>query len=409
MMPSFEEICYDVLKNNRLREYKTLSKKMATFSKHAQRRHMEEIPVRSDIRNPFAHDADRIMHCNAFARYMDKTQVFFQIKNDHIARRSLHIQMVSRIARTLGRFLRLNEDLIEAIAIGHDIGHPPFGHAGEDELAKNLEKNSCGSFTHNAQSVRILDTLEKHGAGLNLTLQVLDGIIGHNGETEFLKLVPEKKNLNWETLDNNVQKCLERPRSERIEKQIFPSTMEGCVVRLADLISYLGKDFEDAITLGIIDRNDLPLDIVHTLGSDNRSIIDRLCLDILENSYGQDHIKFSPDIFEALKAMKAFNYSKIYHCDLIKRQRDKFEKMVESLFNCYLDDLSSNNTASDIFKHFIVHHQGKYWASEKLPRMVADYMAGMTDQYFLKQYELRFVPQLIDYNAIESISSFRLK
>ena len=167
-MATFKDIYYEVLKNNRLREYKTLFARIATFSKHAKRRNAEDIPIRSDIRNPFSHDADRIMHCNAFARYMDKTQVFFQIKNDHIARRSLHIQMVSRIARTLGRFLRLNEDLIEAIAIGHDIGHTPFGHAGEDELAKNLEKNSCGSFVHNAQSVRILDKLENHGDGLNL-------------------------------------------------------------------------------------------------------------------------------------------------------------------------------------------------------------------------------------------------
>ena len=408
-MPTFEEIYYNVLKNNRLREYKTLSIKTATFSKHAKRRTPEKIPLRSDIRNPFAHDADRIMHCNAFARYMDKTQVFFQIKNDHIARRSLHVQMVSRIARTVGRFLRLNEDLIEAIAIGHDIGHTPFGHAGEAELAKILEKNSAGSFVHNAQSIRMLDKLEKHGKGLNLTLQVLNGILGHNGEKEFLELTPNKKNLSWEMLDKNVSACLTYPRSERVDSNIFPSTMEGCVVRLADLISYLGKDFEDAITLGIVKREELPLDIVHVLGSTNKEIINNLCRNILENSFEQQYIKFSPEVFEALRAMKDFNYKKIYYCDLISSQREKFSKMVEALFCCYMDDLEHGKVSSDIFKHFIVHHQGEYWETERKERMVADYIAGMTDQYFLKQYELKFIPQRIDYNAIESISSFRLK
>ena len=406
---TFEEIYYNVLKNNRLREYKTLSSRIATFSKHAKRRNLESIPLRADIRNPFAHDADRIMHCNAFARYMDKTQVFFQIKNDHIARRSLHVQMVSKIARTVGRFLRLNEDLIEAIAIGHDIGHTPFGHAGEAELAKILEKNAAGSFVHNAQSVRILDKLEKHGKGLNLTLQVLDGILGHNGEAEFLQLTPDKKNLHWDILDQNVKNCLTIPRAEKIDSHIFPSTMEGSVVRLADLISYLGKDFEDAITLGIVKREELPLDIVHTLGSTNKEIINKLCLDILENSFDQPYIKFSQEVFEALKAMKDFNYEKIYYCELISSQREKFSKMVEALFYCYMEDLEKNNMSSDIFKHFIVHHQGEYWETENKARMVADYMAGMTDQYFLKQYELRFVPQLIDYNAIENISTFRMK
>ena len=405
----FDEIYYNVLKNNRLREYKTLSRKVATFSKHAKRRTTEKIPIRADIRNPFAHDADRIMHCNAFARYMDKTQVFFQIKNDHIARRSLHVQMVSKIARTIGRFLQLNEDLIEAIAIGHDIGHTPFGHAGEAELARILEKNSIGSFVHNAQSIRVLDKLEKHGKGLNLTLQVLDGILGHNGEVEFLELKPNKNNLKWDILDKNVLNCLTLPREKNFDKHLFPSTMEGSIVRLADLISYLGKDFEDAITLGIIKREELPLDIVQVLGNTNKSIINKLCLDILENSFEQPFIKFSQEVFEALKGMKKFNYEKIYRCELISNQRKKFSKMVEALFDCYMDDLTHNKISSDIFKHFIVHHQGEYLETEKPERMVADYIAGMTDQYFLKQYELRFVPQLIDYNAIESISSFRLK
>ena len=149
------------------------------------------------FRTPFAHDTDRIIHSHSFARYMDKTQVFFQIKNDHISRRSLHVQMVSRIARSIGRCLRLNEDLIEAIAIGHDIGHTPCGHTGEAELARLLKKHGAGTFMHNAQSVRVLQTLEKCGKGLNLTLPVLDGILGHNGEIEAPEYRCDRSNLTW--------------------------------------------------------------------------------------------------------------------------------------------------------------------------------------------------------------------
>lgn len=182
--------------DNDSHEEKCFDPKYAYFSKNAIRQKNEINNDFAYLRNPFAHDTDRIIHPHSFARYMDKTQVFFQIKNDHITRRSLHVQMVLRIARTIGRCLHLNEDLIEAISIGHT----PFGHAGEAELAKNLQEHDAGTFVHNAQSVRILQSLEKHGEGLNLPLPVLDGILGHNGEIETPRYEYNPQKLSWEIL-----------------------------------------------------------------------------------------------------------------------------------------------------------------------------------------------------------------
>lgn len=391
----------DILNKNCSLEEMNLDHEYAFFSKNAERQKIDDDDGFSRLRNCFAHDTDRIIHSHAFARYMDKTQVFFQIKNDHISRRSLHVQMVSRIARTIGRCLQLNEDLIEAIAIGHDIGHTPFGHAGEYNLANILKKRNKGYFVHNAQSVRILQMLENHGNGLNLTLPVLDGILGHNGEIESMEYRFESKNLTWEKLKENLDGCLS---IEGFDKNVFPSTLEGCVVRVADIISYLGKDFEDAITLKLIDREELPFEIVRVLGMTNREIVGNLCNDIIVNSYKKGCICFSEPVYEAYRKMKEFNYAKIYNCGLLIRQKEKFEKMVSSLFDVYIDDIEHNRTEMDIFKHFLSCHTGKYIETEPPERMVADYIAGMTDHYFLKQYELRFIPQLIDYDAIEKIA-----
>ena len=387
-------------------EEKCFDTRFACLSKTAMRRKEEHSDKYAGLRNPFAHDVDRIIHCHAFARYMDKTQVFFQIKNDHISRRSLHVQMVSRIARTIGRCLHLNEDLIEAIAIGHDIGHTPFGHAGETCLADILQERKIGHFVHNAQSVRILQYLEKQGAGLNLTLQVLDGILGHNGELESKEYHYDPAKLTWETLEKNLNGCLSE---EDFDKHVFPSTLEGCVVRVSDIIAYLGKDFDDAVALNLITPEDLPFSVSRILGSTNREIIASFCNDIIINSYNKGYLAFSDAAFGALLEFKKFNYERIYGCDLISYQREKFTKMVRDLFEIYLLDIRENRTDMDIFKHFIVHHRGQYFKEEPPERMVADYIAGMTDQYFLKQYELRFVPQVIDYNALEIVSNFRIK
>ena len=350
-----------------------------------------------DLRNPFAHDTDRIIHTHAYARYMDKTQVFFQIKNDHITRRSLHVQMVSRIARTIGRCLRLNEDLIEAIAVGHDIGHTPFGHAGEAAISKILKKRQAGVFVHNAQSVRVLQELEHKGKGCDLTLEVLDGIIGHNGELSQQHLEYNHENLSWGRLEGNIQHCF---AEEGFDKKVTPSTMEGCVVRVADKISYLGKDFEDAVTLGIVKSDSLPLGVRRVLGSTNHEIVNTLCSDVIKTSYGNGLVAFSDEKYEALEKMQEYNYANIYGCKFISEQRRRFDMMVEALFDCYLEDLSRSDDNQSIFTDYISRFPDDYLSSTADERIVADYIAGMTDQYFLNQYATRFLPRRIDYDQI---------
>lgn len=353
-----------------------------------------------DLRNPFAHDTDRIIHSNSYARYMDKTQVFFQIKNDHITRRSLHVQMVSRIARTIGRCLELNEDLIEAIAVGHDIGHTPFGHAGETAISEVLEGMKEGVFIHNAQSVRVLQYLEHRGKGCNLTLQVLDGILGHNGELEQQRFDYDHSKLTWDKLEDNLRRCF---TEKGFDKHVGPSTMEGCVVRISDMIAYLGRDFEDAITLGLLGRDALPMPIRRVLGSNNHEIVDTLSSDVIRSSYKKGYIAFSDNVFAAFKAMKEFNYEKIYGCSLIKEQRIRFTLMVRGLFEKYLNDLAEADYKQSIFTDFINRFPDWYLKDNSNARIVADYIAGMTDQYFLKQYELRFMPRRIDYDQLANI------
>ena len=370
-------------------EHAMLSSDPAACRRRPEKEHFDY------FRTPFAHDADRIIHSHAFARYMDKTQVFFRIKNDHISRRSLHVQMVSRIARSIGRCLRLNEDLIEAIAIGHDIGHTPCGHTGEAELARLLKKHGAGTFMHNAQSVRVLQTLEKCGRGLNLTLPVLDGILGHNGEIEAPEYRYDRSGLAWERLDANLASCMKTPGFDR---SVFPSTLEGCVVRVSDIISYLGKDFEDAIALGIVKRSERPESTAKVLGRTNREIVARLCDDIVENSYGKGYLCFSPDVFAAYRDMKDFNCERIYGCELLKAQRAKFSKMMEALFNVYLDALKSGDSRSGVVRDYLRAFPADYRENTPPARIVADYISLMTDQYFLKQFTIEFMPRQIDYD-----------
>jgi len=377
-------------------ERAVLDREHALFSNDpAASRKVSRRETRGYFRTPFAHDADRIMHCHSYARYMDKTQVFFQIKNDHISRRSLHVQMVSRIARSIGRCLRLNEDLIEAIAIGHDIGHTPCGHTGEAELASLLAKHGAGTFMHNAQSVRVLQHLERNGQGLNLTLPVLDGILGHNGEIEAGVYEYDRKNLTWDKLEANLAKCMSTPGYDR---QVFPSTLEGCVVRVSDIISYLGKDIDDAIALGIIKRSDIPERAAAVLGKNNKDIIQNLCTDIVENSYGKGRLEFSSDVFKAFRELKEFNGRRIYGCDLLAEQRGKFTKMMSALFDVYLEAVKKGDPKSGVCRDFLRNFPDSYRDNTHPARIVADYISLMTDQYFLRQFSLEFVPQQIDYD-----------
>ena len=215
-------------------------------------RRLSEDRLKTDYRSAFSVDADRILHSLAYTRYIDKTQVFSLIHNDHLTHRVLHVQLVSKIGRTIGRFLGLNEDLIEAIALGHDIGHPPFGHDGEGFLSEICLSCGIGTFQHNAQSVQFLDKVERKGRGWNLSLQTLDGILCHDGEIHDIELFP-MKNKDFSVHEREIQALIQTP-----EIPLTPMTPEGCVMRMADTIGYIGRDMEDAIRIGIITREDLP-------------------------------------------------------------------------------------------------------------------------------------------------------
>ncbi len=232
-----------ILTRNESRE--NLLSEFATKSSDSTRR----IEEPDEVRSKFFRDSDRIIHSKAYTRYIDKTQVFYLFENDHITHRVLHVQMVSKIARQIGRALDLNEDLIEAIALGHDIGHAPYGHEGETYLSELCKKHGIGGFHHNVQSVQFLDQIENQ----NLTLQVLDGILSHDGESYNQVLTPNR-NKSWDILDKEIEAKI----NENIE--LTPMSLEGCVVRMADTISYVGRDIEDAIRMGLVERGDIPED-----------------------------------------------------------------------------------------------------------------------------------------------------
>lgn len=254
----------------------------ATLSRKGLRRQQETLPGH---RLAFAVDADRILHSRSYTRYIDKTQVFSLVDNDHITHRVLHVQLVSKIARTIGRFLSLNEDLIEAIALGHDIGHPPFGHDGETILASLCLEHGTTAFQHNIQSVQFLDRLEKDGKGWNLTLQTLDGILCHDGEIHNRSLSPDRSIKDFNDFDRKL-----RAKAKQPDLALAPMTMEGCVVRFADTIGYIGRDIEDAITLKLIRRDEIPADCRTVLGDRNGTIVYRLVADLIGNGSSDDKI-----------------------------------------------------------------------------------------------------------------------
>ena len=365
---------FSQLEELNLREEQQLSP-AATLSSAGLRRSPEN---KAGYRQQFALDADRILHSRAYTRYIDKTQVFSLIRNDHITHRVLHVQLVARVARTIGRFLHLNEDLIEAIALGHDIGHPPFGHDGEKFLSDLCVENGLPPFQHNIQSVRFLDTLERKGRGWNLTLQVLDGILCHDGETHSHYLHPTP----LATFHEFEQKLLNKTSSPRLP--LMPGTTEGCVVRLADTIAYIGRDIEDAIILGLITRDNIPKTCRKILGDTNGTIIYTLVTDLISNSHtsGQKTacIGFSQDVSSALAELKVFNYEKIYLAPKTKEKTPFILDCYRKLFYHYLN-LSTINC--DLMHDIEYSSPESYSAEEK----VRDFIAGMTDDYFLRQAE----------------------
>ena len=321
-----------LLIDNNLSEY-------ATKSLTAYRLKEEE----NDLRTPFARDTDRIIHALSYTRYMNKTQVYSFKENDHISKRIVHVQFVSKIARTIGRALRLNTDLIEAIALGHT----PLGHAGEEILNEISLKEMGQFFAHNIQSVRHYMIVENNGKGLNLTVQVLDGIMCHNGEIlepiykpmakdqeEFLK----EFNESYTNL-KNTSKC-------------SPMTLEGCVVRISDMIAYVGRDIEDSINLGLFEREELPEEITKILGNSNKEIINNITTDIIKESMNKPYIKMSSEVFQALLALKKYNYQHIYAKSMSDKEREYYKAGINKLYKHYLEALEKKEKSNTFTRKY---------------------------------------------------------
>jgi dGTPase len=361
----------------------------ATPNAAALRREEEEL-LSEGYRQAFSVDGDRILHARAYARYIDKTQVFYLVRNDHITHRVLHVQLVSKISRTIGRFLGLNEDLIEAISLGHDIGHTPFGHDGERFLSELCVEHGIGAFHHNIQSVQFLDRVERKGRGWNLCLQTLDGILCHDGEVHNQALAPRPAKT-FEVLSAEMAAKKADARAE-----LMPMTLEGCVVRMADTVAYIGRDIEDAIRLHLIQRTDIPAACAQVLGDSNGTIVFNLVSDILRNSYEQGSVRFSPEISLALRELKRFNLERIYLNPAMKPHALRIRDLFKRLFEQFLEDFIRRREDSVLFNGFLNGMSADYIGRHRPAEIVRDFIAGMTDQYFLSQCPPELRPNFIE-------------
>ncbi len=337
------------------------------------------------IRSAFIRDTDKIIHCPFYNRYADKTQVFSFYKNDDITRRGLHVQLVSRIARTIGKALGLNLDLIEATALGHDIGHTPFGHQGERFLDELFFENAQRHFSHNIHSVRVLDRIFP----FNISLQTLNGIAAHDGELELCEYRPEPLS-GFEEFDRQIESCY---KDKGNVGKLIPATLEGCVVRISDIIAYLGKDRQDAEKAHIISNEEFE---DGKIGTYNAEIINNLMVNIIENSYGKPYIKMDEDHFKALQKAKAENYELIYKSDSVSELYKTVKPMMADVYKRLLSDLNERNLSSPVFTHHIDYINSAHYTREspyeetEYNQIVVDYIASMTDDYFIDLYEYLF-------------------
>ena len=320
-------------------EHRRLNPK-AAFSDQTRGRPIAEDLQEEDVRTCYQRDADRIVHSKSFRRLMHKTQVFLCPEGDHYRTRMTHTLEVSRIARTITRTLGLNEDLAEAIALGHDLGHTPFGHAGEAALSDVMGR----PFRHNEQSLRVVDVLEKDGQGLNLTYEVRMGILGHTGET-------------------------------------WPETLEGQVVRRSDQIAYVNHDIDDAIRAGILDERSLPHAITHVLGDTHSQRINTLVNDMVVSSVDTDTIALSPDVETALLELRAFLFERVYRNPVAKGEETKAKDMLRRLYDYYIHNIDKLPTDFQPQLSF-----------DGMERTVCDYIAGMTDNYAVDKFTEIFTP-----------------
>ena len=341
-------------------------------------------------RTQFAVDIDKIIHSSFFNRGSDKTQVFSFYRNDDITRRSSHVQLVSRTARTIGRALRLNLDLIEAIAIGHDCGHTPFGHKGEAYLNEVYHAHTGRFFNHNVHSVRVLQTVSE----CNLTLQTLDGILCHCGEKVNEKYEPAALG-DFDAFLQTLEQCY---TDEAAIKQLRPATLEGCVVRISDMIAYLGKDRQDASRLGMrIEYDD------SILGKKNADVLNYTVQDLIVNSMEKPYLSVSEDVYEALVSMQRENNEKIYQREEVSAQYERIVKpMMARLYETFLNDLQTGNENSIVYQNQLMHrivgkgyfeHHFEFQMDHLIATyedIAADFIASMTDDYFLEAYRHLF-------------------
>jgi dGTPase len=354
-------------------------------------RAVRNFPVKEKrFRPPFALDRDRIIYSGAFRRYTGKTQVvyFASVLDEQLTSRSIHTLSVAQVARTIGRLLNLNLDLIEAIALGHDLGHPPFGHDGEKYLSDVSESYGLGQFHHNLQSLRIVDVISKKGTGLNLTFQVREGLISHDGEVHDQILEPQ---INKTEADISA---FIKAREAGEDMSIRPMTLEGCVVRITDTIAYIGQDIEDAIRLGLITRDQLPEKSTNVLGTDNGMIMETLVKDVVENSYGKNYVCFSPKVSEALHHLKKFNYAYIYRSNKLKVNHERIFKGFKILFELFHQDVTNENKQSPVYFDFLFDKSEKYLGEASPALKVRDYISGMTDRYFADILKKMVVPDI---------------
>ena len=313
---------------------------LAAFADRSKGRPSPEEDREWDVRTCYQRDTDRIVHSKAFRRLMHKTQVFLQPEGDHYRTRMTHTLEVARIARSITRALGLNEDLAEAIAMGHDLGHTPFGHAGERVLTEMLGK----PFRHNEQSLRVVDVLEKDGAGLNLTHEVRNGILCHTGDP-------------------------------------WPATLEGMVVRRSDQIAYVNHDIDDAIRAGVLSDDDVPRSIAAVLGNNHRERINTLVCDAIVTSREAGTVQLSPKVDTALRDLRSFMFDRVYRNPVVKGEETKAKDMLKQLY-----------------EHYINHPEAlpedfqPQMSFEGLERTVCDYIAGMTDNYAVDKFEEIFIP-----------------
>lgn len=342
-------------------------------------------PVRTD----FERDANRVLYSTEFRRLRHKTQVFFNAKNDHICSRMEHVLYVGSISSTIARTLNLNQDLTYAIALGHDLGHAPFGHTGEKVLDRCLKRiNPSYSFQHERHSLRVVDRLatrvsrEKinEKCGLNLTFEVRDGIVSHCGENYGEYFLKRDTNKDFSSLD------ISRPGAT------MPYTLEACIVRLVDKIAYVGRDIEDAVRARLIDMNDIPKDICEELGYTNGEMINTLVCDVIENSYGKDCIQLSKSKGEALEKLIKENVRLIYQADKIKRYEKSAENTLEGIFLNLLDAVKDPERMknSEIKVHRMFYNFIKdigYDSNDTDEQKVIDFVSGMTDGFALSCFE----------------------